>query len=285
MTITEHAIEDRYPTRVSGEPHLLERTDATVWCADAEGPLDPAELAAYDAKGFSIVHGLLSPAEVQAYWAELHRLSARPELREDERVSRDPGTGEVRSVFAVHRISSLIGELVQDPRLLDRARQILGSEVYVHQSRVNLLPGFSGDGFFWRSDFEEWHAEDGMDAPRAVGISISLTDSYAHNGAVLMMPGSHRTYVSRAAGAPASLADVTKLAAEHGIEQFTGNAGAALVFDSNALHAAGNNITPYPRSNIFIAYNSVENPLTEPFAASTRRPEHLASRTPTPITR
>jgi hypothetical protein len=44
------------------------------------------------------------------------------------------------------------------------ARQLLGSDVYVHQSRVNFKPGFNGQDFYWHSDFETWHAEDGMPA-------------------------------------------------------------------------------------------------------------------------
>jgi ectoine hydroxylase len=68
---------------------------------------------------------------------------------------------DVRSVFEVHRISDLVARLAADPRLLDRARQILGSDVYVHQSRVNFMPAFTGKGFYWHSDFETWHAEAG----------------------------------------------------------------------------------------------------------------------------
>ena len=89
----------------------------------------------------------------------------------------------------MHLISDLIAELVRDPRILDRARQILGSDVYVHQSRVNYMPGFTGKGFYWHSDFETWHAEDGMPSPRAVSISLALTDNYPFNGGLMVMPG------------------------------------------------------------------------------------------------
>src|SRR5205085_1873987 len=98
---------------------------------------DAATLAAHDAKGYHVVEGLLSPAEVQAYWKELVRLSGDQELAGDERVITEKRSGEVRSIFEVHKISALISELIRDPRILDRARQILGSEVYIHQSRVN----------------------------------------------------------------------------------------------------------------------------------------------------
>lgn len=299
MTMTQATRTDNYPTRLTQRRELVERVDPTVW-STAAGPMDSAELAAHDADGYTIIPDLLSPAEVQAFWQELGRLSADPKLAGDERTIVEKQSQQVRTIFEVHLISELIGELVRDPRVLDRARQVLGSEVYVHQCRVNYMPGFSGKGFYWHSDFETWHAEDGMPSPRAVSISIALTDNYPFNGGLMVMPGSHRTFVpcvgetpdehykeslrEQEIGVP-SEDDLTTLAMGRGIGQFTGPAGSALMFDSNLMHGSGNNITPYPRSNVFIVFNSVENTLVEPFAAAAPRPGFIASRDFTPISR
>ncbi|RRO18678.1 ectoine hydroxylase [Saccharopolyspora rhizosphaerae] len=291
--------EDRYPTR-SSESALLERTDPVVWPGVDNGPASAAELAEHDEKGFHVLTGLLSPAEVQQQWQELQRMTDDPAIRSDERTVVEKGTEEVRSIFDVHRTNRLIADLIRQPRILDRARQILGSDVYVHQSRINYMPGFRGSGFYWHSDFETWHAEDGMPAPRAVSLSIALTDNYPFNGGLMVMPGAQRTFISCAGETPEdnyksslkkqevgvpSEDDISKLAYEHGIEQFTGPAGSALWFDSNTMHGSGNNITPYPRSNIFIVFNSVENTLHEPFAANQPRPEFVASHDFTPLSR
>jgi len=300
VTLTDTRVDDGYPTRITGTPAHLPRVHPTVWGTEADGPIDAATLANHETKGYTVVEDMLSVGEVQTYWQELVRLSSDKELARDERVITEAKTGEVRSIFDVHEISELIAELVRDPRVLDRARQLLGSEVYVHQSRVNYMPGFKGTGFYWHSDFETWHAEDGMPSPRAVSCSIALTDNYPFNGGLMIMPGSHRTFVQCAGETPddnykSSLKDqrvgvpgeddITKMAAEHGIDQFTGQAGSALWFDSNIMHGSGNNITPYPRSNIFLVFNSVENALREPFAASTPRPAFIAGRDSTPISR
>ncbi|HEY4018610.1 MAG TPA: ectoine hydroxylase [Pseudonocardiaceae bacterium] len=296
MTMTR---TDNYPTRTAQRTEPIERVDPTVWSRDP-GPMDSAELAAHDADGYTIIQDLLSPAEVQTLWQELGRLSSNPTLAADERTIIEKQSQQVRSIFEVHLISDLIAELVRDPRILDRARQVLGSEVYVHQSRVNYMPGFAGKGFYWHSDFETWHAEDGMPSPRAVSISLALTDNYAFNGGLMVMPGSHRTFVPCVGETPAdhykeslkeqeigvpSQDDLTALAMGRGIGQFTGPAGSALLFDSNVMHGSGNNITPYPRSNIFVVFNSVENTLIEPFAAAAPRPTFIASRDFTPLTR
>lgn len=300
MTATETLLTDQYPTRLPQSSAAIPRVDPTVWPGEGTGPLTPAELAGYEANGYTVVEGLLSPAEVHTYQAELARLANDPRVRADERTVVEKESAEVRSVFEVHKISDLIAALVNDPRLQARARQILGSDVYVHQSRVNYLPGFKGKGFYWHSDFETWHAEDGMPLPRACSISVALTDNYPFNGGLMVLPGSHRTFVpcvgetpdnhyqqslrEQEIGVP-SRTDLTAMCAEHGIDQFTGAAGSALVFDSNIMHGSGNNITPLPRSNIFVVFNSVENALVEPFAATSPRPTFIANRDFTPLSR
>src|SRR5699024_12097725 len=103
---------------------------------------------------------------------------------------------EVRSILEVHLSNPVFAAIAHDPRVVDRARQVLGSEVYIHQSRVNFKPGFVGKEFSWHSDFETWHAEDGMPGPRAISISIALTENYTFNGPLMIMPGSHQEYIS-----------------------------------------------------------------------------------------
>ncbi|GAA2558549.1 ectoine hydroxylase [Pseudonocardia hydrocarbonoxydans] len=288
---------DRYPTRVADRPVVIDRAEPTVW-STAPGPLSPEELAAHERDGFVTVPQLLTPDEVTEFAGELDRLATDPAVHADERTVIEKSSGQVRSVFEVHALSPRIAELIADERVAGRARQILGSEVYVHQSRINYKPGFGGGGFYWHSDFETWHAEDGMPSPRAVSISISLTENYAHNGCLMIMPGSHREFVACVGETPAdhykeSLKEqevgtpdqetLTSMADRHGISMITGSAGSATLFDSNCMHGSGGNITPYPRSNIFVVFNSVENRLEEPFSAPAPRPAHVAARTVAPV--
>lgn len=296
MTIAT-TLHDRYPTRLTEAAPMMRRPDPTVW-SEADGPFTGDEIAAYDAKGFHIEDGLLTPAQVQTCWTEFERLASDSEVDASGAVVREHGSDAVRSIFAVHRHSPVIDALARTPRILDRARQILGSEVYIHQSRINAMPGMVGTGFGWHSDFETWHAEDGLPAPRTVSLSIALTDNFAFNGGLMLMPGAHRVFVpcvgrtpddnfreslkKQMIGVPSDDA-VTELGLEYGIEQFTGPAGHALFFDSNSMHASSNNITPYSRANVFLVFNSVENAPTAPYGAAAPRPAHIADRDTTPL--
>ncbi|MEU1090721.1 ectoine hydroxylase [Streptomyces sp. NPDC005892] len=296
--MTTYARTDPYPSRGAAET-IVPRRDPVVWSAPgAPGPVPVQSLLTFERDGFLAVDQLLTPDEVGVHRAEMERLVADPAVRADERSIVEPASGKVRSVFEVHRISEVFARLVSDERLVGAARQILGSDVYVHQSRINVKPGFGASGFYWHSDFETWHAEDGLPNMRTVSVSIALTENHDTNGALMIMPGSHRSFLGCAgetpednykkslqmqdAGIPSDEA-LTEMAGAHGIKLFTGRAGSATWFDCNAMHGSGDNITPFPRSNVFIVFNSVENAAQEPFAAPVRRPEFIGARDFTPV--
>lgn len=292
-------LTDHYPTRNNVAIGIEPRHDPVVWNTETGvGPLSPDLVAQFDADGFLAFDTLVDAAAVTDLRRELDRLRADAALAADERSICERDSGQIRSIFEVHRISPLFAALVADPRLVGPARQLLGSDVYVHQSRVNFKPGFNGREFYWHSDFETWHAEDGMPSPRAVSVSVALTENLDSNGSLMIMPGSHRWFVSCPGQTPpdhyrSSLkqqeigtpddASLTWLADQHGIRQITGPAGSAVFFDSNCMHGSSSNITPYARSNVFIVYNSVDNALVEPFGAAAPRPAFIASRDFDPV--
>ncbi|SDS09357.1 ectoine hydroxylase [Microlunatus soli] len=289
---------DAYPTRTISRPQVIERREPPVWGDAAGGPFGTADLEHFAETGYVLIDQLVDADELSQLRAELSRLSADPKVRADERTIVEAKSQDVRSIFEVHRSSEVFARIANDPRVVNRARQILGSEVYIHQSRVNFKPGFEGKEFSWHSDFETWHAEDGMPTPRAVSISISLTDNYSFNGPLMIMPGSHTRYIGcvgetpeenfrgslvmQGAGTP-DRETLTRFADQYGIDVIEGSAGGAFMFDSNCMHASNGNVTPYSRSNVFIVYNSVENTCVEPFAAPAPRPEFLGARDFTPV--
>ena len=291
--------EGRYPTRVSvpgTDPQA--RADPVVY-PPGEGPLTAEQLTTYAELGYLAFDRLLTPTEVGELRQEVARLSDDPDVRTSDRAILEPDGELVRSVFEVHRISGLIADVVADPRLAGLARHVLGSGVYVHQSRVNHKPAFRGRDFYWHSDFETWHAEDGMPAMRAVSLSLSLTANDATNGPLMVIPRSHRTFVPTVGatptdhfqtslrrpevGIPSGAALRSLVEQGGGVDLVTGDPGSAVLFDSNAMHGSAGNLTPYSRTNLFIVYNSVHNTLESPFAASTPRPQFVASRSFVPV--
>ena len=294
-TATPLFSQDPYPSRVGPRPARLDRLDPVIWGPASDGPLDAKALATYERQGYLIMPALLDAAEVAGFSAELARLRGEYAASGEACVIAEPGSGEVRSIFAVHELSEPLMTLFRDPRILGVARQILGGDVYLHQSRINYKPGFRGKEFYWHSDFETWHVEDGMPRMRALSCSISLTDNTAHNGPLLLIPGSHKTFIACVGETPENHyqqslrrqeygvpddAQLARLVADGGIDAFTGAAGSVVFFDCNTMHGSNSNISPYPRSNIFAVFNSTGNTLYEPFCGLPPRPQFIADRRP-----
>lgn len=297
MTATQTVQTDVYPTRTGGAERVLDREDPTLYGTADDGPMDAEILSGYDRNGYLAIDELISADEVAVLTAELERLSADESVRRDERTVVEAASDEVRSIFEIHTVSDVFAKIANDPRVVARAKQLLGSDVYIHQSRVNFKPGFEGKEFMWHSDFETWHAEDGLPRMRTVSISISLTDNYSFNGPLMIMPGSHKKYVScggetpednyrkslimQGAGTPEK-ETLSEFADTYGIDVLEGEAGGAIMFDCNCMHASNGNVTPFARSNVFLVFNSVENTAVEPFSTNSPRPEFAGARDFTP---
>ena len=155
---------DPYRSRVEPRWSFGERQEPVIW-GMRKGPLTGHELGQYERRGYLVKQGLFSPAEVSAILEEAEQLLNG--MQEREGVVLEPGGKAVRSLFRVHLGDSFTARLTRSARLCEVARQILGSSVYVHQSRINFKPAFEGKPFPWHSDFETWHMEDGMPSMRA----------------------------------------------------------------------------------------------------------------------
>ncbi|MBM7335539.1 MAG: ectoine hydroxylase [Alcanivorax sp.] len=288
--------EDLYPTRREEDHKRFARLDPVVHARNQErwaGPLGEESLSRYERDGFLWFEGFFSQERMRPFFDELNDMAKDTELTKSDQVITDPDSGDIRSVFAMHEISKRFDELTRDPRILGMVRQLLGGDVYIHQSRINDKFGFQGSGFQWHSDFETWHSEDGMPRMRAVSASIMLTDNNEFNGPLMLIPGSHHYFVpchgktpennwkdslkSQRVGVP-SQENLRDLVDQGGIQAPKGPPGSLLLFECNTLHASNKNLSPWPRSNLFFVYNSVDNGLEEPYGDTKARPHFLANR-------
>jgi ectoine hydroxylase len=287
---------DKYPSRAGREACLEPRLDPVVY-APASPRLLPhlssEQVAQYERDGYLVLHDVFSSEEIQCFKDELERLRKDAILTGNDEVISEPGSGDIRSIFRVHSISPVFRRLASDLRLAGIAQGLLDDDVYIHQSRLNYKPGFRGKEFYWHSDFETWHVEDGMPAMRALSMSIALTENTRHNGPLMLMPGSHKAFAVCTGETPANhfKASLKKqeygvpeddllaqLASHNGVVSAVAKPGSVIIFDCNTMHGSNSNITPDPRSNAFFVYNAISNRVVQPFCDQPPRPEYIATR-------
>lgn len=267
---------------------LVPRVDPIVY-SGGRGPLSEAELEAFEADGYLVLRPCISPADASFALEETNRVVSQgdvPVLHERDSVV-------LRSVFRLHEDAGPnLSAICNHPTLVGAVRQILGSEVYVHQSRIDFR-SLECREHYWESDYETWHAEDGMPSMRAVSACVMLTTDSDANGPLLVVPGSHKTFVP--------CADVWQTQAPHaarhgrsaviprpaltwlidggGITALTGAPGTVVLMDCNVLHATPGSLSPHQSANLFVAFNSVENKLVAPFDVRRQpRPDHFVQR-------
>lgn len=262
---------DLYASRFLRSWHRVAREDPCVY-GEQPGPLSAGQIAQYAHDGLLVLAERVPQHRVEDLRTAADRVcfSARDEHRTID------SNNVVRSVFAVHGIEPFAGMVVD---LAGIARQILGSDVYVHQSRIVYTPALDCREVPWHSDFEGWHVADGMPRMRALTAVIHLTESTTVNGPLLLVPGSHRTWV-RCVGRP-PVSDqrrslrrdgysvpprdaLDELARAGGIVPVTGMPGTVALFDCNTLNGSAGNPSPWPRTSLFVVFNSVLNPLANP---------------------
>lgn len=292
---------DAYPSRQTAEAEMRPRQDPVVhrqWSADA--PVSAEQAAQFDRDGYLVLEEIFSDDEVAFLQRAAGVLLSDPAALDNETIISEPQSKEIRSIFEIHLQNDVMARLAADARLADVARFLLGDEVYIHQSRLNYKPGFKGREFYWHSDFETWHVEDGMPRMRALSMSVLLADNTPHNGPLMLIPGSHQTYLTCVGETPddhylSSLKkqeygvpdedSLAELAHQNGIVAPTGKPGTVILFDCNLMHGSNSNITPFPRANAFLVYNAVSNKLEKPFGVDKPRPWFLAHRgEPAPLT-
>jgi ectoine hydroxylase len=225
--------------------------------------LSEAQIAEFDQQGFLFFPSLLSPAEVAVLREPLPELLFRsgPEV-----VSEEADASRPKLVFGVHSFDETFRRLTLHPALLIPSEQLLGSGVCVYQARLNPKAGFSGGGWGWHQDFNQWHRLDGMQQPRALMVAVFLDDVNACNAPLMVIPGSHRRgHIPIPDAMEIDLETVREMAEAGGVEALIGPAGSVGFLSCLLVHGSTGNLSPWSRCLFYVNYNSTENrELTRP---------------------
>jgi len=263
---------------------------------------------------------MLSPEQIQTFseqgflflpnWLPLHATSAINAEMESVIQEDSPGRvweqhhKAVRGLHGLHLVRPFFAELIRWAPLLNPARQLLESELYMYQLKVNTKAAFVGDHWEWHQDFPFWHHEDLLPEPRILTAALFLDEVTEFNGPLCLIPGSHqegmvsvnprREQGAAYADKPGWMSNLTvglkyamaneqvsSLVRQRGMVAPKGPAGSLLLFDANMVHASGTNISPFPRHVCLLTYCCVDN---QPQRVEGRRPDFLVARDFTPLT-
>jgi len=245
--------------------------------------LSNEQQAAFEERGYLMLPDLFAAPELDA----LRRAAAEFYAMDRQEVVREKDGTTARTAFAAHTYNETFRRLGRHPRLVEPVQTLLGGPVYMHQYKVNAKAAFDGDVWQWHQDYGTWARDDAMPEPRAMNIAVFVDEVTEFNGPLWLIPGSHAEGVFEAGHDVATTsyplwtldkATVARLVDRGGIYSAKGAAGSMLMFHGNLVHGSPPNMSPFPRTIVYLSLCHVENHIRQ-----FKRPEWIAHRDFAPI--
>jgi phytanoyl-CoA hydroxylase len=155
--------------------------------------LDATEREYFEREGYLVFDEIFSPDEVaafgQAYDDCLDRLRQTNQLKNIRNGQLEDGTNtEVYQIRCAHLFHPLFGELIRDPRILDRVGAIIGANLRLILYQGLYKPAFVGGEIAWHQD--DYYFQ--VDKPNAVvSCWMAFDDVTQDNGCMWVIPRVH----------------------------------------------------------------------------------------------
>ena len=210
----------------------------------------------YNETGYLVLERHLDMAVVQDIRDEIARLEARAAdmTESDDRLDlEDSHTSDaprVRRIKLPHTQSDVVKKLLYSDRILGPIRDLIGPNLRLHTTKLNMKSAEYGAPIEWHQDFAFYpHTNDDV-----LAVGIIIDDMVSKNGPLMVYPGSHKGPIHNhhadgvfAGGMSLSAAG---LRAEDAVE-LTGPAGSISIHHGRIVHGSARNTSDRSRRLMF----------------------------------
>lgn len=189
--------------------------------------------------------------------AEIARFSdeARGMTESNDRLdlesSHSPDDPRVRRIKLPHTISDVVARLVRSEAVLAPVRDLIGPDVRLHTTKLNMKSAGYGAAIGWHQDFAFYpHTNDDV-----LAVGVMIDDMAEENGPLMVFPGSHRGPIHdhHSDGVFAGAMDL----AANGYDpkdaaMLTGPAGTISIHHGRIVHGSAANTSTRDRRVLFI---------------------------------
>lgn len=224
------------------------------------------ELAFYHENGYVVVRGLLTPEEAAGLRAECHALAERLSAKE----SIDATWGSAREavpeakdtrIMHCHNVqfySAALTRLLSDPRLTDRAANIIGSEnVQLHHNKMFIKPPEKGSPFPMHQDAPYFP----HDRHSMIAAILHFDDAPIEKGCVRVVPGSHKLGILEHSSQGGWHLPFEQYPIESAVP-CEAKAGDVLFFSYLTIHGSGINVSDEARTTLLVQMRDPTDPPT-----------------------
>jgi phytanoyl-CoA hydroxylase len=221
------------------------------------------DVARYHDEGWLVVEGVLDASELAAARQRIAEVVAAAssvtqhsdvyDLEPDHRADAP----RVRRIKTPHKHFPLFWDLARSPKLVSILTKLLGSGVRLHGSKINMKAPRYGSPVEWHQDWAFYpHTNDDL-----LAVGVMLDDTTVENGAMLVLPGTHRgpVYDHHADGSFCGAMDPTQCDLEFGSAVPTeGPAGSISIHHVRLVHGSAQNTSDRPRTLLLYEYAAAD---------------------------
>jgi ectoine hydroxylase-related dioxygenase (phytanoyl-CoA dioxygenase family) len=156
--------------------------------------LTPKQLDRYADEGFVVIEDVVPATTIlrmKDVLAELVEKSRQVQTHDDVydlEPGHRPTEPRVRRIKKPHEIDPVFSDLMTAPKFMAILQDLLGEDVRLHGSKLNLKAPHFGSPVEWHQDWAFYpHSNDDV-----LAAAVMLDDTTVENGAMYVIPGSHK---------------------------------------------------------------------------------------------
>lgn len=156
--------------------------------------LSNSQIAAYEEVGFLVLDAYLPCEVIEDIRDEIARFEdeARSLTQSNDRLELEDGHSaenpRVRRIRLPHKISDSMCKLMYSDHILAPARDLIGPDLRLHTSKLNMKSAENGAAIEWHQDYAFYpHTNDDI-----LAIGVIIDDMESENGPLMVYPGSHK---------------------------------------------------------------------------------------------
>ena len=156
--------------------------------------LNAEQKAFYEANGYLMLESRVPLPVIEEIRAEIARFEAEaagmtePNDRLDLEDTHRPEAPRVRRIKLPHTISEPVARLMRSDHILAPARDLLGPDIRLHTTKLNMKSAGYGAAVEWHQDFA-FYPHTNADV---LAIGVLIDDLAPENGPLMVFPGSHK---------------------------------------------------------------------------------------------
>ena len=218
--------------------------------------LNGDQVGFYEENGYLVLENRLDAGMIEAVRAEIARLEqfAVGMTESDDRIdledSHRPDDPRVRRIKLPHTQSRLFNELLHSDTILAPVRDLIGPDLRLHTTKLNMKSAGYGAAIEWHQDFAFYpHTNDDV-----LAVALIIDDMKLENGPLMVFPGSHKGPIHdhHDDGVFAGGMDMKRCGLDPAdAVPLTGPAGSISIHHARIVHGSAQNLSDSPRRLMF----------------------------------